>query len=228
VQSLFEQLEYEWRSLGSDRRTARRLSDVLALAGATDLEGVRRWVGSASPAESDPLLLCLVGRAAEGDQLAGRVMLQLLLPGIRRLARKWWALGSECEREAAAVAAVYDRIRRYPLARRPGKVAANILLDAGAILRRQVHDSRGLIGLDAVRELSADAAVDHPSLELAEVLHDAVREGVLTPADAELIAASRIGGRRLADLAAERGAALRTVQKHRHAAEAALVASRAA
>jgi hypothetical protein len=126
------------------------------------------------------------------------------------------------------VAAAFDRIRNYPVERRPGKVAANILLDAGAILRRQVHDSRGVVGLDVVRELSAEAGPDHPSLELAEVLHDAVHRGVLKPAEAELIAASRIGGRRLADLARERGAALRTVQKHRRAAEAALVAGLAA
>jgi hypothetical protein len=228
VQSLFEQLEREWAALGVDRRAARRLPEVIAITGGHDLEGVRRWVVAASAAESDRVLVALVARAVEGDQLAGRVMLQLLLPGTRRLARKWWALGTEAEREAAAVAAVYDRIRCYPLARRPQKVAANVLLDAGALLRRQVHDSRGIVGLDVVGEPASSTAVEHPSLELADLLSEAVAEGVIDKADAALIAASRIGGRRLAELARERGAALRTVQKHRHRAEAALVARRAA
>lgn len=228
MQSLFDQLEHEWRAIGADRRAARGLSEILDLAGARDLEGVRHWVAGARPAASDPLLLALVTRAADGDQLAGRVMLQLLLPGTRRLARKWWALGNDAERQAAAAAAVYDRIRNYPVARRPGKVAANILLDAGSILRRQVHDSRGLVGFDDTREVQAEPRIGHPSLELAQVLSDAVDEGVLSTAEAQLIAASRIAGRRLADLAAERGAALRTVQKHRRAAEATLVAGMAA
>ena len=228
MQSLFDQLEREWVALGINRRAARRLPDVLAITGGHDLDAVRRWVVAARPAESDRVLVALVARAIEGDQLAGRVLLQLLLPGTRRLARKWWALGTEAEREAAAVAAVYDRIRCYPLARRPQKVAANVLLDAGALLRRQVHDSRGLVGLDKVGEPASTTHAEHPSLELADVLREAVADGVIEQADAVLIAASRIGGRRLAELARERGAALRTVQKHRHRAEAALVARRAA
>ena len=66
------------------------------------------------------------------------MLLQLLLPGTRSLARRWWALGDPDERAAAAVTAVYHRIRHYPIERRPGRVAANILLDAAHELRRAV------------------------------------------------------------------------------------------
>ena len=67
------------------------------------------------------MLLALVSRAIDGDGLAARVLLQLLLPDTRALARRWWALGDPDERAAAAVTAVYHRIRHYPLARRPGR-----------------------------------------------------------------------------------------------------------
>ena len=229
MESLFDVLEHEWGRLGVDHRLAAQLPEVLELAGsASTLEAARQWTSAADSAEADRVLLALVARSVEGDQLAARVMLQLLLPGTRALARKWWALGSMPEREAAAVAAVYDRIRCYPIVQRPAKVAANVLLDAGALLRRQVRDSRMLVSLDHIGEAHRSAPVPHPALELAEVLREAVADGIISDDEACLIAASRIAGRRLADIAQQRGAALRTVQKHRHAAEAALVAIGAA
>jgi hypothetical protein len=222
MESLFDRFDREWETLGADRRMAVRLPEVLQLAGsAATLEALRRWVVAAPAHDSDRVLLALVSRSVEGHELAARVILQLLLPGVRRLARKWWALGGQREREAAAVAAVYDRIRCYPLARRPGKVAANILLDAGGLLRRQVLDTRLLVPIDDLHDSPAPVP-RHPALELADVLRDAVADGVISADEAHIIAASRIAGRRLADMAEERGASLRTLQKHRQAAEAAL------
>src|SRR5690606_31381069 len=129
----------------------------------------------------------------------------------------WWALGDVEERAAAAVAAVYDRIRRYPLARRPRRVAANVLMDAGADLRRAARRARA-----ADPPASGPTADPHPAVELAAVLADAVDEGIVTAEDAELIAASRIAGTPLADIAARRGAKLRTLQWRRKRAEALL------
>ena len=57
------------------------------------------------------------------------------------------------------------------------------------------------------------------------MLADAVRGGLVSAADAELIAASRIAGVPLADIAARRGAKLRTLQWRRRRAEEALSAS---
>lgn len=223
MESLFERLEREWRHLGSNRSTAARLPEVLEMTAARDLDGVRRRVEASAPAEADRVLAALAARAVEGDELAARVLLQLLLPGARRLARKWWALGTEAEREAAAVAAVYDRIRCYPLARRPAKIAANVLLDAADLLRRQVHDSRRLVPWDGTVETARPPADANPAVELLDVVRHAVATNLISEDDAKLVVASRIGGRRMADLALERGAALRTVQKHRKRAERALV-----
>ena len=57
------------------------------------------------------------------------------------------------------------------------------------------------------------------------MLAEAVRGGLVSAADAELIAASRIAGVPLADIAERRGAKLRTLQWRRRRAEETLSAS---
>ena len=141
--TVIEQLEGEWRQLAVDRRAARRLQAAFADAGgASTLRELEQYVREASAADADQVLVALVGPASAGCQLEARVLLQLLLPGVRRLAHRWWALGDRDERAAAAVAAVWHRICGYRLDRRPSKVAANILMDAEKELR-QAATARG-------------------------------------------------------------------------------------
>lgn len=239
--NLFNMLDDEWRRLSEDRAAARRLQPVCEVAGgARTLGDVERYVRTARPEEADLVLLALVARAVERehterDDLAARVLLQLLLPGTRALARRWWALGDPDERAAAAVTAVYDRIRNYPLARRPGRVAANILMDSAHELRRAVprlitvpsHDPVATAPRH-VRAAHHHRPEAHPAVQLSEVLHDAVADGVVEQGDAELIARSRIAGHRMADIAQHRGLRPRTVWDRRQRAELALVAARAA
>jgi hypothetical protein len=226
--SVLELLDREWGRLATDAGAARRLADVCeAAGGAGSLGDVEAYVRAAAAPAADRVLVALAARAVEGDALAARVLLQLLLPGVRRLARTWWALGDAEERASVAVASVYDRIRRYPIARRPGRIAANVLMDAASDLRRaaqrsrfrsgRVHDNFGGENEDwpAVESL-------HPAVELVDVLADAVRDGLVTADDAELIAASRIAGTPLTTIAARRGAKLRTLQWRRKRAEALL------
>jgi hypothetical protein len=231
---VFDMLEHEWARLREDRAASRRLRDVCAAAGgARSLAGVERYVRTAGPEDADRVLLALVRRAVAGDDLAARVLLQLLLPGTRALARRWWALGDADERAAAAVAAVYHRIRRYPRARRRGGVAANVLLDAATELRRAVPKVVALPSADPAAHLRPVAArpddrPDHPALELTELLREAVAAGVVGREDAELIARSRIGGQRVADIAARRGLRPRTLWARRQRAESALATALAA
>lgn len=225
--SVFDMLDSEWSQLRGDRAAARKLAQVCRIADdARSLGDVEDYVRRAGAEEADRVLLALVARALDDDIIAARVLLQLLLPGTRKLARRWWALGDHDERASAAVAAVYGRIRNYPLARRPGRVAANILMDAGQDLRRSVPRVITTPSADptvlAIARTPADAGWRHPSDELAEVLAEAVEEGLITATDAELIARSRIRGDRMADIADERGLAARTVWDRRQRAEAAL------
>jgi hypothetical protein len=227
--TVFEQLDREWSRLGHSRAAARQLHTVCRAAGdARTLAEVERYVRGAGPADADRVLVALVARAVDGCHLAARVLLQLLLPGTRSLARRWWALGDHDERAAAAVMAVYHRIKTYPLANRPARVAANVLMDAGQELRRAVPRVTPVavadLGTDHGR-VEAGAAAPHVADELREILRDAVAGGVLDADDAEIIARSRIGGDRVADLAARRGLRPRTVWDRRQRAERALVAA---
>lgn len=225
--NVFDMLDAEWQRLRVDRAHARKLAQVCRIAGeARSLGEVEEYVRKAAPEEADRVLLALVARALDDEVIAARLLLQLLLPGTRKLARRWWALGDYDERASAAVAAVYGRIRHYPLTRRPGRVAANILMDAGQDLRRAVprvisipSADPGLLGLG---KAATDTSWVHPADELAEVLTEAVADGLIAVTDAELIARSRICGDRMADIADERGLAARTVWDRRQRAEAAL------
>ena len=220
--SVIEQLEREWDRLAVERRAAARLGKACAVAGnATDLASLEAYVRAAGPADADRVLVALVGPASAGGRLEARVLLQLLLPGVRRLARRWWALGARDEREAAAVAAVWNRICSYRLDRRPARVAANILMDAEKELRKAAT---------VKRQCWEDLPADHPAPlsdpcpgeELAELLREAVSSGTLTTSDAEIVAALRIGGARIADIVASHGTSERTVRRRCRAAELAL------
>jgi hypothetical protein len=227
--TLFESLEHEWLRLSRDRGAARELADVCrAAGGAASLGEVEQYVRGADPVEADRVLVALVTRAVAGSGLAARTLLQLLLPGTRSLARRWWALGDLDERAAAAVMAVYHRICSYPIARRPGRVAANILMDAARELRQAVPRLALTLSADPSVHGTPDHQGEatgwvHPALELVEVLQDAVDEQIIDAADAGLIARSRIGGDRVADIAAHRGSRPRTLWDRRQRAEHALV-----
>jgi hypothetical protein len=228
MSTVIEQLEREWCQIAVDRRAARRLRTVCDAADrAADLGQLELYVRRAAPADADRILVALVGPASGGGKLEARVLLQLLLPGVRRLARQWWVLGDRDEQAAAAVAAVWQRICTYRLDRRPSKVAANILMDAAKELRRAATTKGG-----PTQELPAICPAPDPQQpaadELVQILDDAVHIGALTIADAQLVAAFRITGQRLADIAAHRGTSVRTVRRRRRAAERALVSTVAA
>lgn len=231
MENAFELLHREWHRLGRSGSAARRLADVCEATGASTLADVERFVRAASPESADRVLVLLAARSVDGDALAARVLLQILLPGTRNLARRWWALGDEDERAAAAVAAVYQRIRCYPLERRPGRIAANVLMDAAYDLRRSVPSIA--LSYSAEIELVYDHGrgdnreQPHPAVELAELLTDALHDGLLTPEEAQLIARSRIGGQTIADLAVQRRQGTRTLWHRRRRAELRLVAAQA-
>ncbi|MBB1495156.1 hypothetical protein J4N02_01235 [Propioniciclava sp. MC1595] len=72
----------------------------------------------------DTVLLALLGLQAEGDALAGRVVVQAMLPKMILMAVR--DDGADVD---DYLAALWVRVATYPVARRPRRVAANLALD---------------------------------------------------------------------------------------------------
>jgi DNA-directed RNA polymerase specialized sigma24 family protein len=231
--TLFTRLGEDWADLVADPAAARRYAAwragdgaLAAHASLPDLRAAAHRRGD--PQASDRILAALVRRAAT-DDLAARVLLHLLLPGAKALtARLWWLADPE-ERAAAAVAAVYERIRTYPYARRPARIAANILADARQQLTRR-HRPRDT----ALRTLPLDEADEHrlppvpdrpqPSAaeELLDLLRWAVALGHLSAEQGRLIAATRLADVGCDELGAQVGLGAHSLRRRRQRAESAL------
>jgi hypothetical protein len=211
--AVWQQLAEEWTALRTSAVYAATFQGWVAdepnLSGLTSLDELVDVVADRTrPDAADRILAVLARRAAgDDDRIAARLLLQLLLPGTRALARRLFWFSDAEERAAAALAAVVQEIRLYPWRRRPAKIAANVLRDAymrlrrDEVRRRRVDDAAELLDDDQV------VAVEKPSagVELLELLAWAVQTGVLDRADASLIAATRIGDVPIEELAAAAG-----------------------
>lgn len=166
--------------------------------------------------ERESAILAALVREARADPLAGRVVLQALLPGLKRLAGR--LLFEADEREelwSLLLAHLWAEIRRYPVERRPHRVAANLLLDAA-------HATLAELGKE--RRLRAQAPELAPVSAEAEeqeevVLARAVRAGALSRAEALLILRSRVEGVPLVQIAAEEDAGYDALRIRRRRAE---------
>lgn len=173
-------------------RLSRRPSAVRAAAawGITDpapvsLDEVLRAVGAGGDLSraADERLRHLVSIARD-DDLAARVVIERLTPGLLKLAGKYRGAGDEFE---DLLAAAWIAIRTYNPTRRPSNIAVALLSDAEYAayrrsFRRKEHTDRPASLPDQL------AALDdrHPADELADVLDDAVAAG-LPAADADLV-----------------------------------------
>lgn len=233
METVFTQLDHEWAALTRRSSTAIALAEACALASVATPADLVPTVRHAGPEQADTVLASLARRSHAGSTIAARALLQLLLPGTCRLAARWWALGNAEERAAAAIAAVYDRIRCYPIDRRPSRIAANVLLDANQDLARAARK------LTAEGQRTAPTAPDRlvgrraeevvsAAEELRDVIDDAVASGRVPAKWAALIIATHIEGDDLPSIARRTGTPVRTLQWRRRSAEAALVAGAAA
>ena len=174
--------------------------------------------------EKDRVLAALAGKVAV-DEVAVRTLVQVLLPGAKALARQLGWLGEPAVCADLVVAELWVRVRTYPVRRRPGRVAANVLADVGHRLRLQGQPQVELVALDEVDEADLVAEVDQGRVgaeELLVVLADAVGGGWFPVRSARLIAATRVWGVSCAEVAAAEGVAAQSVRRRRLRAEAAL------
>lgn len=116
--ALITELNEEWARLVARHRD--QLPWDGATAGCRDLAEVI----AAIRYRPDPVLGALIRETAAGDLLAGRTVLQAMLGKAVRLAQAYPDVEVD-----EFVSALWCRIRTYPLARRPTKIAANLALD---------------------------------------------------------------------------------------------------
>jgi DNA-directed RNA polymerase specialized sigma24 family protein len=208
--------EWQWLHRRSDLVAAARgwrvtpchfddLEELLALAG---------YQCAATP-ERDEVLRRLVERAVD-DELAARIVLQRILPGLLAVASRRGRSRRGADLFEELLGAAWITIRTYDIRRRPACLAAALICGAehrafrGPSRRRVVPE----VPVDARRLSVADEADPSAAEELADVLRWARLQG-LDPDDVAFV-------RRLAtaaspaQLAAELGVTTRTIRNRRN------------
>jgi hypothetical protein len=159
--------------------------------------------------------LVIVGR---DDELAARVVLQRILPGLANRARHRGC--THLDRIDAfdeLLSCAWTVIRAFPVERRPTHIASNLIRDAEYHAFVKATRRRGSDHPVPDHELDRPGieTVD-PAVELAELLADARRAGVADD-DLRLVAALAAGAT-TTDLAAHLQVTDRTVRNHRRRA----------
>lgn len=198
---------------------------------ATDLDALVARTWAAPKPEADRICAELAGLAPDdADADAARTLLQILRPGLRNLGRRL-ALGSSFDDvDSELIGLAWERIRTYRIDRRPTSIAANILLDVRKHYIRGVtgQDTR-LVSIELVAPVACGSApsAEHealdapmPSLRSAHArLALAVDREDITAASAAIVWRSRIQQHDDADIAADLGVGVRTLQRRRQRAE---------
>ena len=173
----------------------------------------------ADPDTADRCLLALVDRA-RSDQLAGRVVLQRIVPPLCAVARRHTS--DRAQRDALfdnLVGNAWPVICGYPVTRRRHHVAANLVRDIAfdTLVRpsRRRSATELPIALDDSNDAPTPVATD-PFGELVELLAEALRAGSISTDDTELLG-KLIQHNHVVDVAAALKIAPRTVRNHRDA-----------
>jgi hypothetical protein len=180
-----------------------------------DLDGLLALAGfQRGDAECDAVLRRLVA-VARTDELAARIVLQRILPGLMALARRRRRSGPDVLQHL--VAAAWIGIRTFRPGRRPACIAAALVGDADHACfcrpHRRPRSSTEIAFDPATATGIADQRQPTPCEELAAVLGDARRAGV---PDTELDLVQRLLAHGSTDrLAAELRVTARTVRNRR-------------
>lgn len=228
MKTLFERLAVEWSQLGASAPATAAIEawgqNDPALAGFHDLVEVVGFVHRCRTGSRGDAVLAGLAARAPSDPLAARTLLHVVFYGLMRITSDLCSAASSPE-EAASIVIVeaYQRIRTYPIERRPRSIAANILLDtrqgvSRSLCRRRVPET---LTADIARHANATAGPS-PADELLDLIDEAVRARKLRVDDARLIVLSRIADVSTVDLAAIRACTPQSLRRHRQRAEAAL------
>jgi len=231
----FDALDRSWETLVHSPEggaALARWSEEPALA-APDLETLVERIWAATKPDADRAHAALAARAAT-DLTAARVLLQVLRPGLRNLGRRLALGGRFDDVDVEVLTLAWERIRTYPIERRPSAIAANVLLDIRKQYIRQVTEAKRLHFEYLSEDLwppspSAESeALDsfEPSLRRAHAhLVAAVDSGTISRVSASVLWRTRVQEDDETEVAADLGVNVRTLQRRRQRAERQLAAS---
>lgn len=141
-----------------------KLADGVTLKDAVDaLARCRRH----DPVAADEVLIDLLTRHSQGDEMAGRFVLQVMLGRAINLARKTYrpgALGTRgdlAQLTAAAVAALWGTIATYPVHRRRRKVAVNLCMETLRCFISLIDDDARDVVDDQIADTAAPLFAQH-------------------------------------------------------------------
>jgi len=223
-------LDTEWDHLRTARRSLRHArrwaSDdaddrLTTLArGITDLdELITATQRGAAPTGSDDALLLRLVELARDDELAGRVVIQRLLPGLISRAVRFRDYHDDIDPIEVVVPAAWLAVRTFDTERRRHHVAASLISDAVYQAFRQPLRRRSSAEVTTspyrFRGLPSDD-LPTPVVELAEVIRDARSAGV-SAYDIDLLChIARTESPAI--VAQDRNVTDRTIRKHRRRA----------
>jgi hypothetical protein len=181
---LFSDLDDDWRILVASRAAQQALDrwtdDPILAAGRHLDELLARTARHADRDEADAVLRALLRRSSH-DELAARTVLQALVPGLVRIARK---IGAQHDSEQAAevVAVAWTKIRCGDWSKRRGLVAGHLLLDVFHVVwrtprRPELAVAPGRFG----RLVQEDEPVASTRPTGRDVLEDVARTGRVEP-----------------------------------------------
>jgi hypothetical protein len=230
------QLDREWQRLRHQRRSLSAARSWAALvepdlarsfATAADLDDLVAATQRGA-AEGDRILLALVA-LSDVDQLAGRIVVQRVLPGLVSAAAKYRFMCGGSDPAEVATGALWIAIRKYDHAVRRRHVAASLISDAiFAAFRRQTRvRSAGEAACEPSHfEQQMAEPRCHPFEELAAVVGEARRCGVPAHDQDLLRHLVQVGSPGV--VARERNVTPRTIRNHRDRATARVRAAVAA
>ena len=192
--TLVTELNDEWARLVGRHRDDLTWADRQPdLAGPRDLAEVIAAIRH----RPDPVLAALLRESAAGDRLAARTVLQAMLGKVVRLAQTYPDLGVE-----EFVAAMWCRIRTYPLTRRPTMIAANLALDTRKdVLRAAQARRHELAGAtveaadwDRLLWRRSEPADDRPDRDAQLLIELAESMGLIDPATSSALQSVFVDG----------------------------------
>ena len=153
---IFQALSSEWAdlcTLPSMPQTLRRWAKAEpALCAAESLGDLLDRIDAGDRSVEDRYLLALVRLAQNGQQLAGRVLVQAMLPKLARFAATVRPTSNDDrwteDRRHIVVATFWEIVHTYPADRRRTRVAANLALDTLHRLTRDLRRPPADIPLD--------------------------------------------------------------------------------